>query len=124
MDDQNEMNSESTAPADNPMEGIDLTLGSKGAEAADGAEPARQKREINYIHGEAAKKYGWWWGTGRRKTAVAAPKAVKPQRRRLSRTKASWLWSDTTAQAVVPRQRRYTRTRDTRWSRRVVPHRV
>ncbi|MFW5653557.1 MAG: 30S ribosomal protein S9, partial [Planctomycetota bacterium] len=28
-------------------------------------------REVRYKHGPAAQKFGWWWGTGRRKTAVA-----------------------------------------------------
>ncbi len=48
-----------------------LTLG-QGTDAIDEATSApTSKREINYVHGEAAKKYGWWWGTGRRKSSVA-----------------------------------------------------
>jgi len=52
----------------------DLTLGSAAAatpEAVESETKTKTRRQINYIHGEAAKKYGWWWGTGRRKTAVA-----------------------------------------------------
>ncbi len=52
----------------------DLTLGQAGDTAGAAVETAAApaaRREINYIHGEAAKKYGWWWGTGRRKSAVA-----------------------------------------------------
>ncbi|MFG0329729.1 MAG: 30S ribosomal protein S9 [Phycisphaerales bacterium] len=26
---------------------------------------------MTFKHGEEAKKFGWWWGTGRRKSAVA-----------------------------------------------------
>ena len=29
------------------------------------------RREVRYKHGPEAQKFGWWWGTGRRKTAVA-----------------------------------------------------
>lgn len=35
---------------------------------ADTAPPAP---EVTYKHGAAAQRFGWWWGTGRRKTAVA-----------------------------------------------------
>jgi small subunit ribosomal protein S9 len=33
--------------------------------------PAAAPREVTYQHGPAAQRFGWWWGTGRRKTAVA-----------------------------------------------------
>jgi len=52
-----------TATAEAPA----VALGSAGV----GDAAPTTKREVTYVHGEAAKKYGWWWGTGRRKTAVA-----------------------------------------------------
>ena len=58
----------------------DLTLGQAGDAATAAVEtaavPTTAKREINYIHGEAAKKYGWWWGTGRRKASVARVRII------------------------------------------------
>ncbi|MCL4196365.1 MAG: 30S ribosomal protein S9 [Phycisphaerales bacterium] len=35
------------------------------------AAPAPAPRVINFKHGPEAQKFGWWWGTGRRKSAIA-----------------------------------------------------
>jgi small subunit ribosomal protein S9 len=35
------------------------------------ATPPPAPHEVRYKHGPEAQKFGWWWGTGRRKTAVA-----------------------------------------------------
>ena len=59
---------ESNATESAPTEPV-VNIGSEAATAT--AEQPTSRREINYVHGEAAKKYGWWWGTGRRKAAVA-----------------------------------------------------
>lgn len=39
--------------------------------AASRATDSDAKPQVSYIWGDAARKNGWWWGTGRRKTAVA-----------------------------------------------------
>ncbi|MBL1215973.1 MAG: 30S ribosomal protein S9 [Planctomycetes bacterium] len=44
-------------------------MGSTTATAS--ADEPREKPQVEYIWGDAARKNGWWWGTGRRKTAVA-----------------------------------------------------
>ena len=41
------------------------------APAAPAPKEPTVKREVKYKHGPEAQKSGWWWGTGRRKTAVA-----------------------------------------------------
>ena len=70
-----EINSENTSSNENEsasLGAVDLTLGQGVAAVEEPSDDSgKRKREINYVHGEAAKKYGWWWGTGRRKTAVA-----------------------------------------------------
>jgi small subunit ribosomal protein S9 len=65
MSEQNEMTSTSETKAAPLSEGLGLT--SSGATAA----PAPVKRA------PAEPKMGWWWGTGRRKTAVARVR-IKP----------------------------------------------
>jgi len=60
--------------------GLGSTEPVPATEAADAAEEAAAAvaepeapvaPEVDYVHGPAAQKFGWWWGTGRRKTAVA-----------------------------------------------------
>ncbi len=45
--------------------------GGLGGETGIGAAVAAVEVTPTFKHGDAARKFGWWWGTGRRKTAVA-----------------------------------------------------
>lgn len=66
------MDSTRNSPAGNSTttSNAPLTMGGNvGGGTALATPPA--PRQINYKHGPEAQKFGWWWGTGRRKTAVA-----------------------------------------------------
>ncbi len=73
MTEENNAPSSIPNPADQPVGDLQIpgTGEPTSTASSDSASDATSEQQIAFVHGDAAKKYGWWWGTGRRKSAVA-----------------------------------------------------